>query len=97
MSTAFDISTFIDSDPGYYGGRPFIRDKRVTVQRIGILYSEGLNAQEIAEDYNLCLPEVHAALCYYLANRDEIDADIKEQDAEYFRAAAAHVSLRDRR
>lgn len=65
MSAAFDSSTLIDSDPGYYGGRPFIRAKRVTLQRIGILYSEGMNAQEIADDYNLCLPEVHAALCYY--------------------------------
>jgi uncharacterized protein (DUF433 family) len=96
MSAAFDIGTLLDSGPTYFGGRPFIRGKRVTVQRIGIVYNEGRSPERIADDLILTLPEVHAALAYYFANREAIDADIKEQDEEYDRLAAAHSSLVDK-
>jgi uncharacterized protein (DUF433 family) len=90
----FDIGTFLESDASFQGGRPFIRGKRVTVQRVAILYSQGMTDADIAEDFNLDLAEVHAALCYYLANRDAIDADVRGQDAAHFRVAAEFPSLR---
>ena len=33
---------------------------------------------ELAEDYDLPLAKVHAALAYYYCNKDEIDRDIRE-------------------
>ncbi len=94
VTLTFDIGSLLDSDPSYYEGRPFIRGKRVTVQRVGILHSEGLSAAEIADEVGATMAEVHAALSYYLANREDIDADVKAQDQQYHRAAAQHGSLR---
>ena len=49
--------------------------------------------EEIADQYgHLTLPQVFAALTYYHANRDEIDAELAEEDAEYDRLAARHGS-----
>jgi uncharacterized protein (DUF433 family) len=97
MALAFDIGSLLDSDPGFYAGRPFIRGRRVTVQRIAILFKQGFTPTELAEDLNLVPEQVHAALAYYHANRDAIDADIEEQDAEYDRLAAEQTdSLADR-
>jgi homoserine acetyltransferase len=39
---------------------------------------------------HLTLAQVYAALAYYHANRDEIEADLAEEDAEYWRLAALH-------
>ena len=33
---------------------------------------------------------VYAALAYYHANRDEIEADLAEEDAEYWKLALLH-------
>lgn len=93
MALAFDIGALIDSDPEYYGGRPFVRGKRVTVQRVAIVLGEGRTPEQIAADLHLTVAEVHAALSYYYANRDEIEADIRAQDAEYDRLASIHRSL----
>jgi hypothetical protein len=42
------------------------------------------------------LPQVFAALAYYLANREQIDREITDMDAEYDRRAA-QADDRDRR
>ena len=83
MSTTapFDIGEFIAVDPAWHGGWPFIRGKRVTVARIGILHGQGMSAEEIGQDYDFLTPaEIHAALCYYHANRDEIEAALERDD-----------------
>lgn len=87
MAVAFDIGSMLDSDPGYWDGRPFIRGKRVTVHRIAIAYSGGSPAGTIAEDLGLELAEVHAALAYYFVNQQTVDADIDAYDAESLRLA----------
>ncbi len=60
----------------------------MSVDRVGILYSQGAGAEEIGERYDLTLPQVFAALAFYLANRAEIDADIDAEDRETLRIAA---------
>lgn len=82
MAVAFDIGSMLDSDPGYWGGRPFIRGKRVTVHRIAIAHAAGSPAPAIADDFDLELAEVHAALAYYFVNQQAVDADIDAYDAE---------------
>ena len=78
-----DIGSFIDQREGYRGGRPFIVGTGVTVDRISVLYRiDGFNAEQISEEMNLTLPQVHAALSFYLANKETIDREIEESDRE---------------
>lgn len=82
MVLASDIGSLLESDPAYWGGRPFIRGKGVTVHRVAIAHLNGMSPAAIAADYDLELAEVHAALAHYFAHRAAIDADIEEYDAE---------------
>jgi hypothetical protein len=44
-------------------------------------YKMGLAPEEIALEYpHLTLAQVHAALAYYHANREEIEADIAQEE-----------------
>ena len=46
-------------------------------------YKLGLSPEEIADRIgHLSLAQVHAALAYYHANRDEIEADISAEEIE---------------
>lgn len=53
----------------------------------------GQTPEEIADQYgHLSLAQVYAALAYYHAHRDQIDAELIEELAEYNRLATAHGS-----
>jgi len=89
-TTAVDIGTLIVRTPGVRGNRPRIAGTGVTVQRIVGWYKLGLRPEEIVDEYgHLTLAQVHAALAYYHANRDEIEAAIAEEEAEADRIAQA--------
>jgi uncharacterized protein (DUF433 family) len=88
MAVTFDIGQFLDSDPEHMGGRPFVRGRRVSVQQLGACYSDGMTADQIVREFSLTPAQVHAALAYYLANREAIDADIDEQDRKTATIAA---------
>jgi uncharacterized protein (DUF433 family) len=79
---AFDIGTLLDSDPGFWEGRPFIRGRRATVHRLAIEHNAGRSAEELARDFDLEVAQVYAALAYYAANRAAIDADLVALDEE---------------
>jgi uncharacterized protein (DUF433 family) len=82
MASVVEIGTLIDRDPGIRGGRPKIAGTGMTVSRIAGWYKRGMTPEEIALEYqHLTLAQVHAALAYYHANRDEIEADIAQQEA----------------
>lgn len=87
MSTVTDIGTLITRHLGIHGGCPIITGTGVTVRQIAVLYKEGLSAEEIADEIpHLTLAQVYAALAYYHANRDEIEADLAAQEAERLEA-----------
>lgn len=88
------IGDLISSRPDYREGRPHITGTGVSVGRIGILWFEGRTPEETADDYDLTLPQVYAALACYHLNRELIDEDLRLQDEEYFRLAAAHTTRR---
>jgi uncharacterized protein (DUF433 family) len=51
--------------------------------RIAGWYQMGLGPEDIARKYkHLTLAQIYAALAYYHANKDAIDADIAAEDAE---------------
>jgi uncharacterized protein (DUF433 family) len=82
MSTIVNIGTLIERSPEIRKGRPRIAGTGVTVRRIVGWQNLGLSPEEIAAKIeHLTLAQIHAALAYYYANRDEIDADIAAEDA----------------
>jgi uncharacterized protein (DUF433 family) len=82
MSLGVQIGTLIDSEPNVRGGRPKIAGTGTTVSRVARWYKMGMTPEEIVLEYpHLTLAQVHAALAYYHANRDEIERDITADDA----------------
>jgi uncharacterized protein (DUF433 family) len=89
MSTITDIGTLITCYPDIASGRPIITGTRTSVRRVVVLYKQGASAEEISRRIShLSLAQVYAALAYYHANRDEIEADLAEEDAEYWKLAS---------
>jgi uncharacterized protein (DUF433 family) len=82
MPTVVDIGTLIERSPEIRRGRPCIAGTGVTVRRITGWHNLGLTPEEIAAKIeHLNLAQIHAALAYYHANRDEIDSDIAAEEA----------------
>jgi uncharacterized protein (DUF433 family) len=88
MATAVDIGTLITRTPEIRGGRPHIAGTGITVRRVVGWYKLGLSPEEIADRIgHLSLAQVFAALAYYHANREEIEADIAAEEIEAERVA----------
>ena len=86
-TAAVDIGTLITRTLEIRGGRPRMAGTGVTVQRIVGWYKLGLSPEEITTEIgHLSLAQVHAALAYYHANREEIEAALEadEREAEAF-------------
>jgi uncharacterized protein (DUF433 family) len=95
MSTLTDIGTLIAQTPEICGGRPRIAGTGVSVRRIAGWYKLGLTPEEIATEIpHLTLAQVHAALAYYHANRDEMDAAMAAEEAEADRLEREHRESR---
>jgi uncharacterized protein (DUF433 family) len=97
MSTA--INTLLISSPGVCGGRLRIDGTRITVNQIATLYKQGYSAEEIAEHYqHLTMAQIYAALAYYHANQEEIEADlVAEGNETHGEAGTLPVSREDER
>lgn len=93
-----DIGTLITRSPEIRGGRPRIAGTGVTVRRVVGWYKLGLSPEEIVTEIpHLTLAQVYAALAYYHGNRDEIEQDIAEEDAEAGRLEELHSQNTARR
>jgi uncharacterized protein (DUF433 family) len=91
MSTATDIGTLVTRSPDIGNGRLIITGTGTSVRRVVVLYKQGASAEEIVRRMShLSLAQVYAALAYYHANRDEIEAELAEEDAEYWKLEALH-------
>ena len=91
MGAVIDIGTLIVRTPEVRGGRPRIAGTGVTVRRIVGWYKLGLSPEEIADEFgHLSLAQVYAALAYYHANREEIEADLAGEEAEAERLEQEH-------
>ncbi len=81
MST--EIDSLLTSSPEIRNGRPCIAGTGISVHRIAILYNLGHSPEEIVRKYeHLTTAGVHAALAYYFANKQEIDAEIAADNAD---------------
>ena len=71
------------STPEHCGGLLRIAGTRITVHQIVTLYKQGYLPEEIAHQYpHLSHAQVYAALTYYHANRDEVEAALAAELAE---------------
>jgi hypothetical protein len=71
------------------------RGTSVSVRRIALLHNAGLVPEEIVQKFgHLSLAQVYAALTYYHANRDEIDADLKSEAYAAERLSKLPIDLR---
>lgn len=84
MPAVTQIGSLIESRAGVHGGRPCIAGTSVSVRRIALMHNAGLVPEEIAREFgHLSLAQIHAALAYYYANREEIDADLEAEDRAF--------------
>lgn len=75
------LDRYIESTPGILGGKPRIAGHRISVQNIVVWHEHlGMSVDEIAQQYDLKLSEVHAALAYYFDHVDEINDQIRKDD-----------------
>ena len=89
-----DIGTLITRSSNVRGGRPRIAGTGVTVQRIVGWYKLGLSPEEIADEFDhINLAQVYAALAYYHANQDEIEAAIATDRKEGDKVEREHLQI----
>ena len=93
MPTITDIGTLIVSTPGTCGGRPRIAGTRITVMNIAIDTNAGMRPEDIIEQKpHLTLAQIHGALAYYYANKEQIDAEIVAYYEECDRLEAEYMA-----
>jgi len=86
MAVLNDIGALIVRNPEIRSGRPILPGTGVSVRSVVIRYKQGQTPEEIADRFgHLSLAQVYASLTYYHTNREEIEADIAEEDQLYDR------------
>jgi uncharacterized protein (DUF433 family) len=83
ITTEVEIGPLIYRRPDIHNGQPSLTGTGISVQNIAILHNQGTEPEEIARRKYLTLAQVHAALAYYYANKDQVDATIAEDIAQY--------------
>ncbi len=91
ITAPVNIGTLIARSPNKFDGRPYIAGTGITVRRIVGWYKLGYEAEEILREIDhLKIAQVYAALAYYHANKQSIEDDIAEEEAEHKRIEAEH-------
>jgi uncharacterized protein (DUF433 family) len=91
MATITDIGTLITQTRGFCGGRPRIAGSGISVRRVAGWYKMGRSPEEIVAEYgHLTLSQVYASIAYHHANREMIDGELSDEEAEYDLRAASH-------
>jgi uncharacterized protein (DUF433 family) len=88
-----DIGALITRTPGIKGGTPHIAGTGVTVRTIVRWHQSGLESEQIVVRIgHLSLGQVHAALAFYYANKEIMDRDMAEEQAESDRLEREHLA-----
>ena len=88
-----DIGALITRTPGIKGGTPHIAGTGVTVRTIVRWHQSGLEPEQIARRIgHISLGQVHAALAFYYANKELMDREMAEEQAESDRLERDHLA-----
>jgi uncharacterized protein (DUF433 family) len=88
-----ELDSLLTRSPEVRHDRVRIAGTGITVHRIAVLSNLGHSPEEIVRKYkHLTLAGVHAALAYYHANREQVDAEIDADREEAARLEAAFAS-----
>jgi uncharacterized protein (DUF433 family) len=88
------INPTIERTPGICGGRARIAGTRVPVHRVTGYYRLGYAPEEILDLLNsLSLAQVHAALAYSLANVEEVEQSLREEEESLAQLVPPEVRL----
>ncbi|MCY3978422.1 MAG: DUF433 domain-containing protein [Chloroflexi bacterium] len=79
------VTLGITRKTGVRGGRPCIEGTGIRVTDIVTAVQLDYSRDEIADDFDISLQQVEAALTYYDRNTVAIDEDIKRQDENFER------------
>jgi len=80
MATDVHLGSLIESSPDIRKGRPCIAGTGVTVRRVAQWYRLGHGPEDIADRIgHLSMAQIYAALAYYHANQEAIEADLEEE------------------
>lgn len=78
-----ELNSLLVARPGYRDGRPCLRGTGMTVHSVAAAHLLGLTAEDICQQNPDLDPSLfHAALAFYFANRDQIDADLERDRVE---------------
>jgi uncharacterized protein (DUF433 family) len=90
-SSLVDIGRLIVSRPGVNGGRACLAGTGMSVRAVAVRHMQGQTAEQILEAFpDLDLARIHAALAYYFANKEAIDADLEADQRLYDELAAKY-------
>jgi len=88
------VAAAIRRTPGIKNGSPHIAGTGVLVRTIARWCHAGLSPEEILVKYRfLELSQIEAALAYYRANQEEIDAELARLDEEAQQLEAAALAV----
>lgn len=91
---SIEIGTLLVKDPDICGGLLRIEGTRMTVNQIVVWYKQGYSPEEIADQYpHLTLSQVYAALAYYHANKEEIEAALAIEEEKSDQLEQAHKQI----
>lgn len=86
-----ELSSLLVSREGYREGRPCLRGTGITVHNVAAAYMMGGTVAEMCESNPDLDPSLfHAALAYYFANKEQIEAEIEQDSTEYDELAAQY-------
>ncbi|MDX2138251.1 MAG: DUF433 domain-containing protein [Chloroflexota bacterium] len=93
--TVLTIDTII-SNPKVRSGRPIIAGTTLRVQDVAAHHRyRQYTPDELAYQLQITLAQVHAALAYYYAHKDELDAQMEEDDRLIREAKEQGIGQRD--
>jgi uncharacterized protein (DUF433 family) len=95
---SIEIGSVLTRSPEIRNGRPCIAGTRFTVHNVAIYYKMGYTAEEITREYPHLPPAgIYAALAYYHANQNEIEADIAADEEAGDHLEAQFLRLKEER
>jgi uncharacterized protein (DUF433 family) len=90
-TTSFSLDSLLESDPDYRQGRPCLRGTGITVHNVAANYLGGSSIEDLCAGNPDLNPSLfYAALAYYFANREQIEADLGADRVEAEQWAAEY-------